>query len=271
MEAEKVTEREKLEKTIRRKAAEILGEARPGPEPCLDYTSGPEGGRCWEQGVRVTMQGRQYTASDIVAHATFGPKPEGAQLCHRCDRRKYGCISPACLYYGTASDNARDRSRLQGDPRQKLGLRDRQRIRELVKEGRSAKEVALRFGVTDTTIRNVVSYRTGAADRDELEGEVTGETQQTIGTGAATTTGIERQQGAGGGSLERAEGRKVGPASVEPGRAAARLGEGGAERNLPAGGTESGTPERRDAQSAGSAEDGDGGRRSSEGEAQDMR
>lgn len=101
------------------------------------------------------------------AYAAFvAPIPEGLQVCHRCDNPP--CVRPEHLFLGTVKDNALDakaKGRLTGGPRprplRKLTLDAIETIRGTLDTeaqacyGKTARELAIRFGVSTTLVYKV--------------------------------------------------------------------------------------------------------------------
>lgn len=117
-----------------------------------------------------------YSAHRFAYELTYGPIPEGLDVCHRCDVR--ACVNPEHLFLGTALDNSRDmvekgRSmrgrpgtarpcRGVNHPLHKLTEADVKQIRTEQAAGVGPSEIARRFNVTRTLIVAIVKRRTWA-------------------------------------------------------------------------------------------------------------
>lgn len=82
-------------------------------------------------------------------------------VCHKCDNRK--CVNPDHLFIGTNSDNIQDRTLKNRSNRpfgnkfapRKLKENDIPKIRKLLSEGFSQKEIGEKFGVSRSTIYKI--------------------------------------------------------------------------------------------------------------------
>lgn len=108
--------------------------------------------------------GIQQRAHRIAWLLTHGTIPDGQQVLHTCDNPL--CVCPDHLFLGTALDNVRDKH-AKGRQRYahgsthghaKLIENDVQKIRRSI--GALQRELAVRFGVTQTTIRNILHHKT---------------------------------------------------------------------------------------------------------------
>lgn len=100
----------------------------------------------------------------------YGPIPPGMHVCHRCDVRN--CVNPAHLFRGSPAENMADMhakgrqadpqtTRRSGEANGRARL-DRERvtaIRSAHTDGASIYSLAKRFGVGETTVRNIVKGR----------------------------------------------------------------------------------------------------------------
>ena len=107
--------------------------------------------------------GRQMKAHRLAYLLFVGPLPAGP-ICHRCDNPP--CVRPEHLFAGTPAINNRDRAAKgrSGDQsgerasRTKLCADDVRDIRRTYAKGRaSQRELAARFGVSQTTIMLIVN------------------------------------------------------------------------------------------------------------------
>lgn len=125
-------------------------------------------GDCWEwQGARFpsgygcvsTSHGKHkfsQRAHRAAWQLTRGPIPDGLFVCHHCDNRP--CVRPDHLFLGTTRDNFADMRRKNRSAhgsrnvKAKLAEADIPVIRTLFEDGKSNKEIALMYGVTDGAI-----------------------------------------------------------------------------------------------------------------------
>lgn len=121
---------------------------------------------------------KMFKAHRLAWEFTVGPIPGGLLVCHACDNPL--CVNPEHLFIGTQADNMRDCARkgrtawrkaaqwpvspgafrCGGDHRcAKLSAADVPKIRRMVAEGRSLRQVAALFGVEKTTIHDIARGR----------------------------------------------------------------------------------------------------------------
>ena len=90
--------------------------------------------------------------------------PDGLFICHRCDNPP--CCNPAHLFLGTQTDNDRDRDskgrNIRGDrhPDSKLTSVAVREIRRRAAAGERQADLAREYGVTSTTLCQVVKRQT---------------------------------------------------------------------------------------------------------------
>jgi hypothetical protein len=122
--------------------------------------------------------GRAHKAHRVSWEIHNGPIPDGVCVLHHCDNPR--CVHPDHLYIGDKQDNARDREKRNRSnhatgerhgrythPGQTRGSKNgrskltEQQVRELLnshyKQGTCKAELARRYGVSDTTVCNIVS------------------------------------------------------------------------------------------------------------------
>jgi ribosome-binding protein aMBF1 (putative translation factor) len=96
-----------------------------------------------------------------------GPVPPGMEVCHQCDNPP--CTNPKHLFLGTHAENHADKAkkgrsnRWEKNPMAKMTKDLVVKVRKLKDEtGRSSRSIALDFGVSETTIRNIVNGKSWA-------------------------------------------------------------------------------------------------------------
>lgn len=103
----------------------------------------------------LAMDGRTVSAHKAAWILTNGPVPKGLCVLHWCDVRP--CVRPDHLHLGTKRRNSQEmiaRSRYGGQVR--LSPQDRLRVAAECASGRSQHDVARQFGVSQTTVSNIV-------------------------------------------------------------------------------------------------------------------
>lgn len=130
---------------------------------------------CWEwigskfggYGMVWIEEGRNIGAHRFSWEAFKGPIPEGMFVCHHCDNRK--CVNPNHLFLGTHADNMADmdkknrRGTLRGNacPWKKLSSNAVATIKDLLlKKAASRKVLAEQYGVSESTIYDIVNNKT---------------------------------------------------------------------------------------------------------------
>ena len=108
---------------------------------------------------------RNLRAARVSYELFVGPIPPGLLLCHHCDNPL--CVRPAHLFPGTQLDNMKDASKKgrlkinQGEKNwaAKLTAEKVLEIRKRRASGESEMNLAIAFGVNDSTISNIVTGR----------------------------------------------------------------------------------------------------------------
>lgn len=104
----------------------------------------------------VTHSKKTLYAHRMAWELTNGPIPDGLKVLHKCDNR--GCCNPKHLFLGTPKDNSQDMARKDRstygikNPRAVLTDQDVVEMRKLRLSGGLGKEIALKFGVSKTTV-----------------------------------------------------------------------------------------------------------------------
>jgi len=143
----------------------------PKPRPLADrfWPKVQRGDGCWlwmgyrqKSGHgRIGVAGNRVESTSRVAwQLTYGPIPEGMEVCHKCDNPP--CVRPDHLFVGTHADNMADcvakgrHSATDGRHHNaRLNADSVREIRRLRAAGVSGKEVATLFGVAETTVSQV--------------------------------------------------------------------------------------------------------------------
>lgn len=164
----------------------------PTSERFWDQVSWGQPDECWEWQGPMRGNGYGYTTDfwkKILAHRfayelVKGPIPNKLNVCHRCDNRR--CVNPDHLFLGTHSDNIQDmiakgranfrgpRNPLRGEAGTAARLTEVEvkAIRAAYEPGpigwphgvqrTSIRVLAKRYGVSPTTIANILDRRTWA-------------------------------------------------------------------------------------------------------------
>lgn len=111
----------------------------------------------------IGINGKKIKANRVAWTIANGPIPKGKLILHKCDNAT--CCNPAHLYAGTHCENNLDREYrgsgyLKGRP-SSLSVYDIETIKELYKIGIYQKEIAKRYGISQTYISFILSEDRG--------------------------------------------------------------------------------------------------------------
>lgn len=119
---------------------------------------------CWEWTAGKDTNGygvfRRVRAHRLSWEMSNGPIPDGYVVCHRCDNPP--CVNPAHLFLGTPLENVADCIR-KNRRSSKLTLQDVAEARILRADGWKLRDLAARYGASETVICTAVKGRTWAA------------------------------------------------------------------------------------------------------------
>jgi len=124
---------------------------------------------CWEwqgkrrddgRGVLMWKGKKDFRAHRLAYMLTYGPIPEGLDICHSCDNPP--CCRPDHLFAGTRLENVRDaiakgravRGERVGNS--KLGERQVREIRDMRRSGTRIQAIATAYGVSQSLIHKIV-------------------------------------------------------------------------------------------------------------------
>ena len=134
-----------------------------GPDACWPWTRA-----CTPSGYgHYEMLGRQDACHRFAYELTHGALPKGAYILHSCDNPP--CCNPAHLSLGTALDNMRDalsRGHRNNLPKgehhchHKLTANQVKEIRSLRASGIAGSDLAAQYGVSQSTICDIIMRRT---------------------------------------------------------------------------------------------------------------
>ena len=139
------------------------------PEKDIDKS-----GDCWIWTGYTDRAGYGRTHGGRLAHRTMwgmihGHVPDGKCVLHRCDVRN--CVNPAHLFLGTQAENVADMDakgrRFRGPVNQgaknhfaTLNETDVRLIFLLREKGLTQKEIAKRFGISQSTVSTIINRKT---------------------------------------------------------------------------------------------------------------
>ena len=139
----------------------------------VSFGFGPDSCWVWLGGVNTRtgrgtfwIDGDTRCASRTAYRIYFGEFDDSLFVCHRCDNPN--CVNPAHLFLGTNSDNQKDLYakglrcvKGENGPGSKLNNAEAKGIRELYSFANiSQRQLAKMYGVTQTSIHNIVNYKT---------------------------------------------------------------------------------------------------------------
>lgn len=143
-------------------AAKILSQRTIAPVTgCWLWTKG-----CFSSGYgAIQWQGRQMKVHRVAAILWLGMGIDDKRfVCHRCDTPQ--CFNPDHLFLGSAADNSHDAVRkhrlAEGarSPHARLTPQQVHEIRTSHEGGATVHDLAVRFRVSNTTIRQIVTRHT---------------------------------------------------------------------------------------------------------------
>jgi transposase len=106
---------------------------------------------------QIRISGTLYFSHRLAYLLMKGEIPEGMHLCHKCDNPK--CCNPEHLFIGSRSDNMVDCIKKRRRPGIKLNPEKVREIRLLKSNGISCRELSVLFGVSISTIQEIVQFK----------------------------------------------------------------------------------------------------------------
>lgn len=117
---------------------------------------------------RFSLKDNHRLAHRVAYELFVGPIPDGKNVCHSCDNRL--CVNPHHLWLGSQSENLQDavakgrmvhpNTRGERNGNGKLKQADVDLIRAMFAGGQKKYRIAERFGVSPTTIADIIGGKT---------------------------------------------------------------------------------------------------------------
>jgi|SRR5690625_3205419 len=102
--------------------------------------------------------GRMHHAHRVAYELEFGAIPKGMSILHSCDNTL--CVNPYHLRPGAQEENMRDMASRERTNTTKLTAAKVLSLRSLYREGATQRELARRFGVSQSNVQMIVTRRT---------------------------------------------------------------------------------------------------------------
>lgn len=142
----------------RNKLIDVFKHVRMGaPDECWPW----EASRSNKGVPYFQVDGRKRVAYAVVFELVHGPLLPGEVVRHTCDRgsgrTEFSCCNPKHLERGTHSQNMEDMKRKHRHGMSHYVVRA---IRKLASDGITPAEIAKRYGIGESTVRDIVSEKT---------------------------------------------------------------------------------------------------------------
>lgn len=139
----------------------FLAKIEKQPSGCWQWTASTAKGGYGQ----FNVGGKNWKAHRLSWILHGGADPEGLCVCHKCDNPR--CVNPDHMFLGTHLDNVRDKiskgrcghTGARGALNGAVKVRDVpvEQIKQLKAEGKTVREIGPMFGLSKSTISNIIN------------------------------------------------------------------------------------------------------------------